>query len=591
MRLDHIERARLTVSGMNMRAKGKAPDITDILPSVRVRGVLVPLIVRPTADEDGHEIVAGRRRFYAASAVAEETGEDPPLPCAIMDAGDDAAALEASLLENFARLSPDEVTQWETFARLIKEGRIVEDIAATFGITKPVVRRILALGNLLPRIRSLYRPDESDAAPIRHLTMATKAQQKEWLALHNNPDLRAPTGQGLKAWLCGGELIATKIALFDLASYTGPIVSDLFGEDSYFADPELFWTLQRQAIEAKREAYLEAGWSGVELIEAPSYFRNWEYEKRGKSRQGRIYLVLSQRGEVDVHEGYLPRREVNRQERSDSGTRAERPEFTTALRNYVDLHRHAAVRARLGAKPEIALRLILAHAVSASGLWNVKADPQSALGNAIADSVETSSGEALFHERRRAVLALLEMDAEAPTVTGEGRRREAMALFHRLLELGDEEIAAIAAVVMGETLAAGTDVVDELGIYLDLDMASLWQPDDAFFDLVRDKQVVSALLAEVAGPETAAANAGETGKVMKVIIRDCLAGDNGRAKVENWVPRWLRFPPATYKAQPANEPEPDEDGEGQDTALDRADEDEVAETEAEEAEVQCEAAE
>lgn len=591
MKLDHIERSRLTVSGMNMRVRGKTPDISDLLPSVRARGILVPLLVRTAGETNDYEIVAGRRRYYAASAVADETGEDPPLPCAIMDAGDDAAALEASLLENFARLNPDEVTQWETFARLIKEGRAVEDIAATFGITEPVVRRILALGNLVPRIRSLYRQDEIDAATIRHLTMATKAQQKEWLALHDSPEARAPTGQGLKAWLCGGELIATKTALFDLASYPGPIVSDLFGEDSYFADPELFWALQRQAIEAKREAWLEDGWSGVELIEAPSYFRTWEYERRGKSRQGRIYMVLSQRGEVEVHEGFLPRREANRQERSDGGTPAERPEFTTALRNYLDLHRHAAVRARLVAFPEIACRLILAHAISAAGLWNVRADPQSALGNAIADSVETSSGEALFDEKRRAVLAMLEMDAEAPTVTGEGRRRETMGLFHRLLELGEEQVAAIAVVVMGETLAAGSSVVDELGVYLDLDIASLWQPDEAFFELVRDKQLVSALLAEVAGPETAAANAGETGKVMKSIIRDCLAGDNGRAKVEAWVPRWLQFPPSTYKAPPAREAEAAEDAEGLDPVLDASDEDDAAEAETDEAEVQCEAAE
>ena len=77
MRLDHIERSRLTMSDMNMRAKGKAPDISDILPSVRERGVLVPLIVRPSGDEGAYEIVAGRRRFHAASAAAAETV--PPL--------------------------------------------------------------------------------------------------------------------------------------------------------------------------------------------------------------------------------------------------------------------------------------------------------------------------------------------------------------------------------------------------------------------------------------------------------------------------------------------------------------------------------
>ena len=45
-----------------------------------------------------------------------------------MEPGDDAAALEASLIENIARLDPDEMSQYETFARLIKEGRTIPEV-------------------------------------------------------------------------------------------------------------------------------------------------------------------------------------------------------------------------------------------------------------------------------------------------------------------------------------------------------------------------------------------------------------------------------------------------------------------------------
>ena len=561
MKLEHIELERLSISPLNMRAK-KAPDLASILPSVRERGILVPLLVRSAGETGCYEIVAGRRRFLAASTIAAENGQFAALPCAIMEVSDDAAALEASLIENFARLDPDEVTQWETFARLIREGRSVEDIAATFGITERLVRRILALGNLLPRIRSLYRQDKVDAATVRHLTMATKAQQKEWLALYDSPDSYAPTGQRLKEWLCGGELIATKAALFDLASYTGPIVSDLFGEDSYFADPDAFWTLQREAVEAKRQAYLEDGWAGVELIEPGRYFQSWQHEKRSKSRNGRVYVVLSARGEVEFHEGWLPRREASRQERSESGTRADRLEVTSALRNYLDLHRHAAVRARLLDRPALALRLMIAHAITGSGLWSVRVEPQRSDRPAIAESVETSPGETLFDEKRRSAIALLGIDAETLTLVGGGRRAGTTELFQHLLDLPEDEVLAIAAVVMGETLEMGSRVVDRLGVVLGVEMDGQWHADEAFFTLLRDKQVLGALVAEVAGPEVASANAGETGKVLKTIIRDCLAGENGREKVEKWVPKWLLFPASSYMAQPESEPaeeaEPDE---------------------------------
>src|SRR3546814_8800798 len=97
MELRHIDIANLSVSSANMRAKGKSPDLASILPSVRTRGVLVPLIVRPNGGEEIFEIVAGKRRYYEELAVAEESGEAEPRPCGKLRTGDDAAALEASL--------------------------------------------------------------------------------------------------------------------------------------------------------------------------------------------------------------------------------------------------------------------------------------------------------------------------------------------------------------------------------------------------------------------------------------------------------------------------------------------------------------
>jgi ParB family chromosome partitioning protein len=91
MELKHIDIANLAISGANMRGKGNA-DLSNILPSVRARRVLVPLIVRQNGTPDTYEILAGKRRYQAALAVAQETGEGEALPCAVIEAGDDAAA-------------------------------------------------------------------------------------------------------------------------------------------------------------------------------------------------------------------------------------------------------------------------------------------------------------------------------------------------------------------------------------------------------------------------------------------------------------------------------------------------------------------
>lgn len=560
MRLDFIPLDKLVVSKANMRYGKKAPDVSDILPTVRSRGVLQPVIVRPNCAPDGYEIVAGSRRFHAAKIVAEERraagdATPEPMPCAILDDGDDAAAIEASMIENMARLDPDEVTQWENFTRLVREGRKVEDIAATFGLPDLTVKRVLALGNLLPAIRDLYRKERIDAATVRHLTMASKSQQKAWLALADDENTYLPTGHQLKSWLFGGQSIPVKHALFDVEASGIATIADLFGEDHYVADADAFWTAQNAEIEARRAAYVEQGWADAIIVPPATHFSTWEYEKASKRKGGRVYIDVRATGEVIVHEGYVSGKEARRiakAEGSENGTgqKAARPEVTSTMQTYVDLHRHAAVRAALTGHPAIALRLMVAHAIGGSHLWRVTPEPQSTRNDEVRDSLDNSKAEADFDERRRAVLAVLGFSAEEPTVTGgNGDDYGVVGIFQRLLDLPDAVVLEVIAIVMGETLAAGSAAVEAVGMEISVDMARCWQADDAFFELIRDREVLTRIVAEVAGETVADANAGEKTKTLKRIVRDHLDGTNGRDRRENWVPRWMAFPPAAYTAR------------------------------------------
>jgi ParB family chromosome partitioning protein len=176
----------------------------------------------------------------------------------------------------------------------------------------------------------------------------------------------------------------------------------------------------------------------------------------------------------------------------------------------------------------------------------VRGDPQRADKPATAESVETSPAEALFDTKRREALALLGFDGEAPTVLGGGRMESMADLFERLLALADEAVLAVLAVVMGETLHAGSPAVDAVASEIGVDMAQYWQADDVFFDLLRDREVLVAMVEDVAGARVAEANAKEKGKTLKGIIEAHLAGADGREKVEGWVPRWMAFPPSAY---------------------------------------------
>lgn len=567
MRLAFADPRNLTLSPLNMHYGRPDPDISDLLPSVRQRGVLLTLLVLETvadgvAVEDHFEVVAGRRRWKTALAAIAEGVEIDPVPIGILEPGDDAAAIEASLIENLGRLPPDEVTCWETFTRLVKSGRTPEQIAATFGMSDVVVRRTLALGNLLPRIRNLYRRDEIDVATVRCLTLASKAQQKAWLALLDDPEQRAPTGSSLKAWLFGGASIPTNNALFSLDDYPGQIRADLFGEDSYFVEADLFWRCQNEAVAGRRDALLADGWGEVEVLDVGHPFYSWKHVRTPKTRGGKVFITVGLKGEVEVHEGWLTDKEARRAqaaaERAARGENPEaadaaklaRPEVTQAQAAYIDLHRHAAVRVALTEHPGVALRMLVAHAVAGSPHWQVKADPRAPHDPSVAVSLAASPAENAFVERRRTVAAILGLGKDAEGVLGRHGTGGAAGVFARLLALPDEAVFAVAAVVMAESLEAGGDEVEAAGTWLKVDIGRFWSPDDAFFGLMRDRETVNAMLKEVGGKKVADGNLAEKVKTQKGILRDLVDGANGRPKAEGWTPRWLGFPAQAYTRRP-----------------------------------------
>lgn len=539
MQLAHIELKDLKISKTNMRYRDPAPDVSDILPSIRQKGVLMPLLVRH--EEGKYGVVAGRRRWFSLKSVKEEVGEVAAPPCAIMEEGDDADAIEASLLENVARRDADPMREYETFVRLITQGRTVDHIAATFGMTTTQVKQRLALGNLLPKIREAYRAEDIDDETVRHLTLASPAQQRKWLRLFSDPEQYAPRGTQLKQWLFGGQEIPTGHALFKLADYTGQIIEDLFGEDSYFADADLFWALQNRAIAAKRDALTKAGWGDVEILEVGQRFQPYDHVKVPKKKGGKVFITVSHDGEVTSYDGFLTQKEAKRLAKAkDAGegktekVAVVRPAITKGMQNYLDLHRHAVVRLTLLAKPETAWRLAVAHMVVPTGNWRMSADPQRTNSKAIGDSIARSPAQAAFAAEEQAVHRLLGWSKDDRCSTAE--------VFAKLLTLTETEVQRIAAFFMAASLEAGGEVVEDIGASLRVDARHAWKPDDCFLDLVRDRATLNAMVAEVAGPEVAAANVAEKAKTQRQIIQNCLTGSGGRQKVDGWLPGWMAFP-------------------------------------------------
>ncbi|MHA7901409.1 MAG: ParB/RepB/Spo0J family partition protein [Henriciella sp.] len=537
---------QLKISKLNMRHSRKKPDVSDILPSIRESGIRQTLLVRKEGDHYG--VVAGRRRYFALKEIEKETGETPHVPCAIMAEEDAASAIAASVIENVGRLPASEMEQYTAFKRLHDEGRGVDEIAAFFGVTELLVRRVLALASLAEAIRKLYAEDEIDRETIRALTLSTEEQQAEWLRLYESEDERAPRGRNCKAWITGGALITTDKALFDIADYDGQITADLFGEHGVFADPDAFWKAQSAAVAERIEAFIAGGWKDVVCLERGAFFHRWDHQTRTKKQGGKVYVESRHDGTVSFHEGYISQAEARRLEKAktgdgDTAATPVKPEMSGPLAEYILLHRHGAAQASLASQPAIALRLMVAHAMTGSALWQVRAHECRSRKEETCASLDGSKAAAELEEKRQRIAALF----EALGVRGEARRNadayRLCEIFAALLAMSDDEVTDVLAFTMAQTLEAGGSVAEAVLHVCETDLSAYWKPDPAFFDLLRDKRAINAMVADIGSTSLAESCAGDTAKVQKQIICNRITG-NGCEPNPDWRPGWMRVPPA-----------------------------------------------
>lgn len=110
--------------------------------SIKARGVLQPVLVRPLVD-GRYELVAGERRWRAARIAQLET-----MP-ALVRRHDDAASLEIALIENMAREDLNPVEQARACVALVEElGMTREDVGLRVGRSRVTVSNLIRLLDL-----------------------------------------------------------------------------------------------------------------------------------------------------------------------------------------------------------------------------------------------------------------------------------------------------------------------------------------------------------------------------------------------------------------------------------------------------------
>ncbi len=120
--------------------------LAELAESIRTRGVLQPIVVRPLAG-GSFELVAGERRLRAAKMVELET-----IPALVRDTAD-SEQLELALAENMARVDLNPVEEARACAMLVDDlGLTKQELGRRVG------RSRVAISNL---IRLLELPEEA----------------------------------------------------------------------------------------------------------------------------------------------------------------------------------------------------------------------------------------------------------------------------------------------------------------------------------------------------------------------------------------------------------------------------------------------
>lgn len=132
-----------------------AMSLPELAASIKDSGVLQNLVVVQAA-RGRYEVCAGGRRLAALTLLVQQgdIADNYPVPVLVVPAD---KSLIASLAENCFHVPMHPADEFAAFARLLAQGKSVEDVAAAFGVTPLIVKRRMKLATVSPRLMTLYR--------------------------------------------------------------------------------------------------------------------------------------------------------------------------------------------------------------------------------------------------------------------------------------------------------------------------------------------------------------------------------------------------------------------------------------------------
>lgn len=143
-------------------------ELESLTDSIRTKGVLQPILVRPDpVAPDQFQIIAGERRWRAA-----QQAQLHEVPVVIRDLSD-AEALHVAIIENIQRQDLSALEEAQGYRRLIQEfGHTQEDLARAVGKSRSHIANTLRLLDLPEGVQALLQDGSLTAGHARALLAA-----------------------------------------------------------------------------------------------------------------------------------------------------------------------------------------------------------------------------------------------------------------------------------------------------------------------------------------------------------------------------------------------------------------------------------
>ncbi len=156
--------ADLSPNPRNPRRMFAESELEDLARSIAEKGVLQPIVARPTDEPGRYEIVAGERRWRAAQKAGVHE-----IPVVVRDLSE-AEALEVALIENIQRSDLNAVEEAAGYAQLMEQfGYTQQQLADTLGKSRSHIANTLRLLNLPQDVRQMIIDGELSAGHARAL--------------------------------------------------------------------------------------------------------------------------------------------------------------------------------------------------------------------------------------------------------------------------------------------------------------------------------------------------------------------------------------------------------------------------------------